>query len=240
MIPTFVRAVALSATLLAPDTYVRTFTGRVLSVHDGDTLTVQTGTTVVRIRLVGIDCPEQGQAWGADARRFTSSLVLNRNVTVEGSGTDRFDRLLARVLVERTDLNLAIVKAGLAWQYDERRGDRAIAAAEEDARRASRGLWSDRNPQPPWRWRREHQPTGDQVSPSDQSARARSSEAKSAARPRWPFDANPAGPLHGNVKSRLFHRPGCPNYNCRNCSEQFLTEASATEAGYEEAGDCRK
>ena len=176
------QAVALWATLLAPDTYDRTFTGRVLSVQDCDTLTVQAGATVVRIRLAGIDCPEQGQAWGADARRFTSALVLDRNVTVKGSGTDRFDRLLARVLVEGTDLNLAIVKAGLAWQYDERRADRAIADAERDARLASRGLWSKRNPQPSWRWRREHQATGDRMMPSEPPPRSRTSEARSAAR----------------------------------------------------------
>jgi micrococcal nuclease len=239
MVPSLVQAVVLSATLLTPETYGRRFTGRVLSVHDGDTLTVQAGATVVRIRLVGIDCPEQGQAWGADARRFTSALVLDRNVIVKGSGTDRFDRLLARVLVEGTDLTLAIVKAGLAWQYDERREDRAIADAERDARLASRGLWSDRNPLPPWRWRREHQPSGDRVLASEPPPHSRASDAKSAARGGSLSDSNPAGPLHGNVKSRLFHRPGCPNYNCRNCTELFLTEASATEAGYEEAGDCR-
>jgi micrococcal nuclease len=240
MPPPLARAVVLSAALLAPDTYDQTFTGRVLAVHDGDTLTVQAGASAVRIRLVGIDCPEQGQAWGADARQYTSSLVLNKTVTVTGTVKDRFDRLLARVVVDGTDVNLAIVKAGMAWQYDARGRDRAIADAERDARLAARGLWSERHPEPPWRWRREHPRQGDPVLPSGPTLQPGSAATKAGTRSQSQHDALAAGPLHGNVKSRRFHRPGCPNYDCRNCTEQFLTEASAIEAGYEPAGDCRK
>ena len=46
------------------------------------------------------------------------------------------------------------------------------------------------------------------------------------------------GPFHGNTQSRVFHRAGCPHYNCKQCDDEFLTAQSALEAGYRPAGDC--
>jgi endonuclease YncB( thermonuclease family) len=133
-----------------------TFTGEVVAVHDGDTISVRTDRSTVRIRLVGIDCPETGQPWSARAKRFTSELVFGRIVRVESRGLDRYDRVLGRVLVNGTDVNEALVRAGLAWQYDLGPQDPALTRAERAARQVRAGLWSDPDPIPPWRWRREH------------------------------------------------------------------------------------
>jgi endonuclease YncB( thermonuclease family) len=132
------------------------FDAVVVAVHDGDTISVRSGTTTQRLRLVGIDCPEARQPFSARARRFTSDLVFGRTVRVEGHGFDRYDRLLARVRVDGTDVNEALVRAGLAWQYTLGTPDAALAEAERAARAARAGLWSDPDPVPPWRWRREH------------------------------------------------------------------------------------
>jgi len=132
------------------------FEGVVVAVHDGDTISVRHGTVTTRVRLVGIDCPEVRQPFSARAKRFTSDLVFGKTVHVEAHGVDRYDRLLARVLVGATDVNEALVRAGLAWQYALGAPDAALAAAERTARAARAGLWSDPEPVPPWRWRREH------------------------------------------------------------------------------------
>ncbi|HEX6210706.1 MAG TPA: thermonuclease family protein [Methylomirabilota bacterium] len=196
-----------------------------VAVHDGDTLSVRTAAAVVRVRLVGIDCPEQGQRFSRRARRFTARQVSGRVVLVLGGGRDQYDRLLARVLVDGRDLNEALVRAGLAWHYETDAPGLVLEAAEREARAARRGLWSDPDPVPPWAWRRTHARDGQRRPPA-------------RATPTSPSD--PAGPLRGNARSRVFHRPGCPNYRCRNCTEQFLTEASALEAGYRPAGDCHR
>ncbi|HEY8537040.1 MAG TPA: thermonuclease family protein, partial [Vicinamibacterales bacterium] len=150
-------ALALSGAA-AGETVAQNFTATVVAVHDGDTITVRSGRQTIRIRLEGIDCPEYRQPFSARARRFTSEMVHRRTVTIEPRGRDQFDRLLARVYVNGIELNEALVRNGLAWHYAGRTPDPKLAAAERAARAARVGLWSQKNPVPPWEWRRRHAP----------------------------------------------------------------------------------
>jgi len=56
----------------------------------------------------------------------------------------------------------AQIDAGLAWWYrkyahEQHPGDRVEYESAEDRAAADRiGLWQDKNPVPPWEWRREH------------------------------------------------------------------------------------
>ena len=68
------------------------FTGRVVGVSDGDTITVLSKGKPVQIRLHGIDCPEKRQAFGNRAKQFTSRLVYGKTVTVRDLGQDRYGR----------------------------------------------------------------------------------------------------------------------------------------------------
>jgi endonuclease YncB( thermonuclease family) len=146
----------LLVVLLAIGAADRPFAATVVAVHDGDTISVRTATQTIRIRLEGIDCPEYKQPYSARAKQFTSGLVYRKQVTVEGRGQDRYDRLLARVRLDGVELNEALVRAGMAWHYQRGEVDRTLADAERTARAARVGLWADKNPVPPWRWRREH------------------------------------------------------------------------------------
>jgi endonuclease YncB( thermonuclease family) len=208
----------------------QTLTGTVVVVHDGDTVSVRTARGLVRVRLAGIDCPELAQRRGQDARRFTEGLVIGREVRVETRGVDQYDRVLGRLFVDGIDVNAALVRQGMAWRYERGRGDRVLAEAERSAKAAHAGLWADPAPEPPWQWRHEHEVGAGRHAgtPARRPARQTRRVALSEAR----------GPFHGNTRSRLFHRPGCPNYNCKNCGEAFLTARSAQEAGYRPAGDC--
>lgn len=94
------------------------FEGKVVGVADGDTLVVLDGTTQVRVRLHGIDCPERGQAFGAAARRLTSSLAFGKRVTVRERGKDRYGRVLGEVVLpDGRSLDRELVAAGMAWHY---------------------------------------------------------------------------------------------------------------------------
>ena len=70
------------------------------------------------------------------------------------------DLTLDKILLDRNDINLAMINAGLAWHYikyqkDQSRSDRLLYAhAEEQARQQQIGLWRDPNPNPPWEWRK--------------------------------------------------------------------------------------
>ena len=60
-----------------------TLTGRVVGVHDGDTITVlDADNTQYKIRLAGIDAPEHGQPYGANAKKALSDLVFGANPRV--------------------------------------------------------------------------------------------------------------------------------------------------------------
>ena len=138
-----------------------TLSGRVVAVHDGDTITVlDASRTQHKIRLAGIDAPESKQAFGGRSKQNLSNLVYNRQVTVNWQKYDRYGRTVGVVLVDGHNVNIEQVRTGMAWWYrqyarDQSPADRSLyEAAENDARTAKRGLWVDTNPVPPWEWRR--------------------------------------------------------------------------------------
>ena len=65
------------------------WSGEVVSIADGDTITVLRAKTPVKIRLSGIDCPERGQAFGKKAKQFTSGMVFRKIVRIEPVDRDR-------------------------------------------------------------------------------------------------------------------------------------------------------
>ena len=132
------------------------FSGKVIGIADGDTITVLRDK--VRIRFYGIDCPEGGQAFGNKAKQFTSDMVFGKVVEVEPVDIDTYGRTVALVTVFQRLVNEELVSAGFAWIYT-RYCDRPICerwkVLEQEAREAKRGLWADPHATPPWEFRRE-------------------------------------------------------------------------------------
>jgi len=79
----------LSASALAAD--ADSFTARVVSVSDGDTITALVdGKEQLKVRLTGIDAPELGQPFGQAAKRHLSGLAFGKTVEIEAGGKDRW------------------------------------------------------------------------------------------------------------------------------------------------------
>ncbi len=126
-------------------------------------------------------------------------------------------------MAESVNVNQELIKAGLAWQY--RKYCKASFCnewlkLEGKAKSAKVGLWSDKDPVPPWEWRKG----------------ARNSS----------FSSNPSGKAistgnsyHGNTRSHVFHSPACRYYNCKNCVETFIDRQGALSAGYRPCGQCK-
>uniref|UniRef100_UPI0035B077BF thermonuclease family protein n=1 Tax=Hylemonella sp. TaxID=2066020 RepID=UPI0035B077BF len=136
-------------------------TGRVVSVTDGDTVTVLDAAKVQhKVRLAGIDAPEKSQAFGQRSRESLVELVAGKTVIVETYKKDRYGRSIGKVLVNGRDMNFEQIRRGLAWFYRQYEvelspDDRQIYdRAESEAKDYKKGLWSDRNPVPPWEFRR--------------------------------------------------------------------------------------
>ena len=137
-------------------------------VTDGDTITVVTAGQKRTIRLVGIDAPEKsrgkhqpGQPFSQKSTKHLADLVLNKHVDVVLYGTDRYGRTLGVVYVDAKNVNLEMVKVGLAEVY---RGKPApgfdndpYQKAEDQAKSSGKGIWSlgDRYVSPK-EWRKTH------------------------------------------------------------------------------------
>jgi endonuclease YncB( thermonuclease family) len=117
--------------------------GKVVSVADGDTLTVRTASETIKVRLIHIDSPERGQAFGTKARQNLSDLTFGKEVTLERKEKGRYGRLLAIVRIDGKEANLKQVKAGLAWAFLEYRPPANYIEVEKKARTAKAGLWAD-------------------------------------------------------------------------------------------------
>ena len=133
----------------------QTITGKVIKIADGDTLTIlAAGKVQHKIRLAEIDAPEKKQPFGTRSQQHLSGLCFGKQATVKITDRDRYQRVVGRVLCDGTDANLAQVKAGMAWRYVAYSKDPLIEAAEREAKAGRVGLWSDKNPVPPWEWRK--------------------------------------------------------------------------------------
>jgi len=133
------------------------FAGKVVSVADGDTITVLEDKRPVRIRLYGIDCPEKRQAFGKKAKQFTSEKCFGKKVEILVMDKDRYGRLVANVILpDGSNLNKQLVPSGFAWHYKKYAPDDLdLFVSQEYARKEKLGLWADPNsPVPPWEWRK--------------------------------------------------------------------------------------
>ena len=135
------------------------WSGEVVGITDGDTITVLNSKTLkaVKIRLYGIDTPEKGQAFSKRAKQFTSRMVYGKIVGVKVMTTDRYGRTVALIYADKTLLNEELVKAGLAWVY-WKYCHHPICESWKNfqlgARMDKRGLWVDPKRIPPWEFRR--------------------------------------------------------------------------------------
>ncbi len=120
-------------------------------VMDGDTF--KSGET--RVRLWGIDAPEKGQPYADKARARLKELIEGKAVRLEWKDKDQHSREVAIVYAGSTNINLQMVKEGLAWHYAYFAPDaRDLAAAEKAARKKRKGLWADDEPVNPYEFRK--------------------------------------------------------------------------------------
>lgn len=126
--------------------------GKVVGVHDGDTLTLLVDRTQYKIRLDGIDAPELGQDFGTRAKQALSKACFGKVVKVETHGQDRYGRTLGEVFTDES-VNLRLVRDGMAWHYVKYSDSQELADVEKAAREAKAGLWADPAAVPPWEFR---------------------------------------------------------------------------------------
>ena len=132
----------------------------VLSIGDGDTITVTEGSKSIKVRLACIDAPETSQSpYGMEARRALQDLLpIGSQVTLRTKATDRYGRSVAEVLKGSTNINQFLVGSGNAfvyWQYISGCDRQTYSRLENDTRLKGVGVWGvPGGIQRPWDYRR--------------------------------------------------------------------------------------
>ncbi len=152
----------LTALLLA-----LTFNAKVLTIPDGDTITVAANPPPAdlpitnRIRLAGIDAPEIQQHYGPESRDYLRTLIpRGTTITLEYHEPDQYNRLLCTITRGELNINHALVTNGCAWRYPfahDKYGN--YQDAENTARTNHHGLWTTNAPTPPippWQYKRQN------------------------------------------------------------------------------------
>lgn len=147
--------------LFSCSSFANNLVGKVTRVIDGDTIEVKTlpekilvYEIPIRVRLINIDAPEKKQAYGRWSKEQLKALLAGQSVTVSYTQTDRYGRVLGRVVTANgTEANRQQVLKGAAWVYDRYNTDNSLPALQREAQTQKRGLWADNQPIPPWEWR---------------------------------------------------------------------------------------
>jgi len=174
-----IRALALALTLACLVTAAQAreaewIEGRVVSIEDGDTITVLDAARVQhRVRLSGIDAPERGQPGGVRSKNSLAEIVFEQAVRVEWAKRDAYGRVVGKVWVAPPDAQcrgrpdcpptfdagLAQLAQGRAWWFRRYAAEQPpeervrYEATESLAREKRLGLWRDGTAIPPWEWR---------------------------------------------------------------------------------------
>ena len=130
------------------------FKARVVTVQEGDRITIYHAGRNETIYLKDIDCPQLKQPYGKQARRTTAAIIGGREVLVRGLQRTAKGRKTAEILLHNgRNVGHELVKEGLAWARRDSEEGKRLAQVEELARAERKGLWSDPNPVPPWKWK---------------------------------------------------------------------------------------
>ena len=102
------------------------YKAKVINVVDGDTVdcVIDVGfymTATIRIRLAGIDTPEQNSELGRVAKTYLESRILGKEILLKTSKADSFGRWLGVIFLDdgekEVNINNELVFKGLAVPY---------------------------------------------------------------------------------------------------------------------------
>jgi len=214
---------AILGLLITGTALADSFTGKVIGVSDGDTITVlvtnspnhfahnhsanlpssspslpsrpSVSLSPVKVRLAEIDTPERHQAFGTQAKKALSRKIFGKTVKVLYETRDRYGRIIGKIYLGDRWVNKEMVEEGFAWHYKYYSKDKELAAAETTARAKKAGLWSHKDPTPPWEFRR-----------------TKRTPKKTTVITKSPAPAS-AGQYWLNTSSGTRHNPSCKYFN---------------------------
>lgn len=128
--------------------------GKVIRIKDGDTVVVLLAGNIQKtLRLAEVDCPENSQPFGKNAKQFTAQQIFGKQINFFTTNTDRYGRMVAKIYYNHKYLSAEIIKAGLGWWYYKYSDDKSLGRLQNKAQSQKVGLWQDASAMPPWDYR---------------------------------------------------------------------------------------
>jgi endonuclease YncB( thermonuclease family) len=138
---------------------IRTVTGTVTKVSDGDTIHLTTPEqTKLRVRLYGIDAPETpkinahsgqlnkpGQPHGEESWKSLESKIMGKQVRLDILDIDKYRRMVGMIYLDNRNINLEMIREGYAEAFVEYLKPpyrTQFLEAERVAKSEKRGVWS--------------------------------------------------------------------------------------------------
>ena len=141
----------------------QTISCQVSSVIDGDTISCVTDQKEsIKVGLYQVSAPKGRQNYAQESKIALSDMILGENIHIEIFKKDKNKRSLGTVLHQKkcpegsmcilalTDINQEMIRQGCAWYYPFDKKNSEYIKAEQEAKAAKRGLWSQKNPVQPW------------------------------------------------------------------------------------------
>ena len=217
----------------------------VVKVIDGDTIDVMVNGTKERIRMIGVNTPETVdprkpvECFGREASSKTKSLLAGKKVILEKDDSqgdrDKYNRLLRYVVLpDSTNVNLALIEQGYAYEYTYNTPYKYQADfknAQKLAMNQQKGLWG----------------TVCQKIASSASKKPVVTQSKESKQQKTvSISSDSKCTIKGNIssnKDKIFHAPGCKSYDKTVIDESagekwFCSESEALQAGWRKAGNC--
>ena len=190
---------AITLTYFLVQSPLKIITGNVITVHQGDTFTIESVPPFVKlykVRLSNIDTPEIKQPFGVQAKEFTANQILGKEIQVEYNMIDFYGRLVGSVAFQGVVLNEELVRAGLAWHYRVIPSpSKLLERLQYEAWEKKIGIWVESSPMPPWKFRRENSPP---ITPVDEN--------------EVDYDLILSYGIIGDPKVNIYWWPACKDY----------------------------
>ncbi len=146
-------------TLASASELIRTVTGTVTKVSDGDTIHITTPEqTKLKVRLYGIDAPETpkinrqsgkvhqpGQPFSEEAQKALKDKIMGKQVKLEILDIDKYRRMVGIVWLNDRNINLEMIREGYAEAFIEYLKPPyrvEFLKAEQEARAGGKNIWS--------------------------------------------------------------------------------------------------
>lgn len=164
-----------------------TLSCKVIDVTNGDNIICLTEhNEKLKVRLFQISAPKADQDFGQEAKQVLSDTILGKNVRIVDEGWVGHLEILGtitlppekRVVVNASktsqkndpkliaceptydDINQKMIERGMAWYYPSTYENHWYAELEGIAKKNKVGLWSQKNPVPPWEWKKQRKGRG--------------------------------------------------------------------------------